>query len=141
MHPAAAAGIFAFGVFTHDNPVEIAGADIPQRRGDAGQDPGRPDVGVLVKALADRQAQAPQRDVIGNIGRADRTKVDRIEFLQRGETVGRHHHAVLAVIGGTPIEGFDVELHVAQARLQAFERLNTGGDDLGADPVGGNCRD
>ena len=79
--------------------------------------------------------------MIGNIGRADRTKVDRIEFLQRGETVGRHHHAVLAIIGGTPIEGFDVELHVAQARLQAFERLNAGGDDLGADPVGGNCRD
>ena len=141
MHPPAAAGIFAFGVFAHDHPVEIAGADMAQRRGDAGQDPGRPDVGVLVKALADRQAQAPQRDVVGNIGRADRAEIDRVEFLQRGETVGRHHHAVLAVIGGTPIEGFDVELHVAEALLQAFERLNAGGDDLGTDPVGRNGRD
>jgi hypothetical protein len=141
MHPPAAAGIFTFGVFTHDHPVEVAGPGMPQRRGDAGQDPGRPDVGVLVKALADRQAQAPQRDVIGNIGRADRAEIDRVEFLQRGERVRRHHHAVLAVIVGTPIEGFDIELYVAQALLEALERLNAGGDDLRADPVGGNCCD
>jgi hypothetical protein len=28
MYPSAAAGIFAFGVFAHDHPVEIAGADM-----------------------------------------------------------------------------------------------------------------
>ena len=141
MDAAAAAGIFAFGILTHDHPVEIAGTGMAQRRGDAGQDPGRPDIGVLVKALADREAQAPQRDVIGDIRGADRAKVDRVEFLQSGERIRRHHHAVFAVIRGTPVEGFDIELHVAQALLQAFERLNAGGDDLGADPVGGNGRD
>src|ERR1019366_7002061 len=35
---AAAAGIFAFGIFAHDHPVEIADADIAQWRSDTGQD-------------------------------------------------------------------------------------------------------
>ena len=41
---------------------------------DARQDPGRPHVGVLVEALADRQAQAPERDVVGHVRRADRAE-------------------------------------------------------------------
>jgi len=48
---------------------------------------------------------------------------------------------VLAVIVGTPIEGFDVELHVSQPLLKAFERLDAGGDNFGADTIGRNCRD
>ena len=38
-----------------------------QRRVDAGQDPRRPHVGVLVEALADLQAQPPQRDVVRDV--------------------------------------------------------------------------
>ena len=136
-----AAGIFAFGVFPNDHPVEIAGLDAAQWRGDARQDLCRPHIGVLVKALADRQPQPPQRDVVWNIGRPDRSKIDRIEFLQRGEAVGRHHHAVLAIVSGTPIEGFDIEFHIAEALLKTLERPDTGGDDLGTNSIGRNCRD
>jgi hypothetical protein len=42
MDAAAATGIFAFRVFARDHPVEVDDADIAQRRGDAGQDLGRP---------------------------------------------------------------------------------------------------
>ncbi len=56
VHAATAAGIFAFGILAHDHPVEIADADIAQRRRDAGQDLGGPDIGVLVERLADGES-------------------------------------------------------------------------------------
>ena len=78
MHAAADAGIFAFRILAHDHPVELGPADVAQRAGDAGQDAGRPHIGVLVERLADREPQAPQRDVIGHVGRADRAEIDRV---------------------------------------------------------------
>ena len=41
----AVAGVFAFGVFAHDEPVEIAGPDVTQGGDDAGEDAGGADVG------------------------------------------------------------------------------------------------
>src|ERR1700712_1641805 len=49
---------------------------------------------ILVEALADRQPQAPQRNVIRHVGRAHRTEKDGIEFLQFLQPVRRHHDAV-----------------------------------------------
>ena len=49
---------------------------------------GRPDIGVLVERLADRQAQAPKRDVVGHVGRADRAEIDRIERRNFSEPPG-----------------------------------------------------
>ena len=82
MHAAADAGIFAFRVLAHDHPVELGPGDVAQRAGDAGQDAGRADIGVLVERLADREPQAPQRDVVGHVGRADGAEVDRVELAQ-----------------------------------------------------------
>ena len=42
-----------------DHPVQLRAGDMAQRAGDAGQDPGRAYVGILVECLADGQAQAP----------------------------------------------------------------------------------
>jgi hypothetical protein len=123
---AAAAGIFAFGVLAHDDPVEIADADIAQGRGHARQNLGRTDIGVLIKALADRQAKAPQRDVVGDIGRADRAEIDRVEFFQLGEPVGGHHDAVLPVIVGAPVEGFHGEGEIAGALRQRLQHADAG---------------
>ena len=67
------------------------GAAALQRRVDAGQDARRPHVGVLVEALADRQAQAPQRDVVGDVRVAGRAEQDRVLVAQRVQPVGRHH--------------------------------------------------
>ena len=50
-----------------------------ERAVDAGQHARRPHVRVLVEALANRQPEAPQRDVIGHVGRADRAEENRVE--------------------------------------------------------------
>src|SRR6476646_5408035 len=47
------AGILTFRVLAHDHPVQLLGGHVAQRAGDAGQDPCRPDIGVLVERLAD----------------------------------------------------------------------------------------
>jgi hypothetical protein len=138
MNAPAGAGVFAFGVLADDDPVEVARADAAQRRLDAGQDPGGSDVGVLVEALADRETQSPEGDMVGHVRRADGAEINRIEGLQRLEPVRRHHRAVLPIVVGTPIEGFDVEADIAEPLLQALEDGEAGGDHFGADPVGGN---
>ena len=58
MHAPAVAGILTFGVFADHHPVDIL--SFAQRAGDAWQHARRPHIGILIKALADRQAQAPQ---------------------------------------------------------------------------------
>ena len=89
MRTPAMTGIFAFRVFAHDDPVELlARIDVAQRTPDSGQDARRPDVSVLVERLADREAQAPQRDVVRDIGRAHRAKVDGIRIA-----IARDHPA------------------------------------------------
>ena len=59
VHTAASAGILAFSVLAHDDPVEIITFDIAQRPGDARQQARRAHVGVLVERLTDRQPQPP----------------------------------------------------------------------------------
>ena len=74
----AMAGIFAFRVLPDDQPVQITDADIAQRAGDAGQDARRADIGVLVEPLADLQTQAPERNMVRNVGIAHGAEIDRI---------------------------------------------------------------
>ena len=87
MHAPADAGIFALGVLAHDHPVELRPRHVAQRARDARQDAGRPHVGVLVERLADREPQAPQRDVVGHVRRADRAEKDRVVVLDLLEAV------------------------------------------------------
>ncbi len=51
MGTSAHAGVFAFGVFAHDDPVQIFRGTTLQGRVNAGQDARGTYVGVLVKAL------------------------------------------------------------------------------------------
>ncbi len=78
---AADAGIFALAVLAHDHPVEIGGVE-RWRSGlvKPGQDPRRPHIGVLVEALADREPEPPERDIVGDVGVADRAEEDRVEI-------------------------------------------------------------
>jgi hypothetical protein len=109
MRAAADARIFAFGVLTHDHPVEVAGLASLERCIDAGEYPCRAQVGVLVEALADRQTQPPQRDVIRNVGIAGRTEEDRILITECRQAIGRHHDAVRAVVVAAPVEVLEIE--------------------------------
>ncbi len=79
--------------------------------------------------------------MVGNVGRADRAEIDRVEGPQLIGPVGRHHHALLAIIGGAPVEGLNVEFDVADPLREALEHGDTGGDDLGTDAIGRNGGD
>ena len=132
---AADAGIFAFRVFADDDPVEFLAVHVAQRAGDAGQDAGRADIGVLIERLADREPQAPQRDVVGHVRRAGGAEQDGVVFLDLVAAVLRHHDAVLLVVFGPPVEMIDLELEIAVALGQRVQHLDACGNDFGADPV------
>ena len=63
------AGVLALAVLAHHDPVDRSGG---RRRAAGsstpGQQPDRAHAGVLVEALADRQPQAPEADVVGHAG-------------------------------------------------------------------------
>src|SRR3546814_12541047 len=69
----------------------------------------RAQVGVLVEALADRQPQLPEGDVIGNLGIADGAEVDGIEAAQRGDAVLGHHAPAATIAVGAPVEVLRLE--------------------------------
>ena len=56
VHAAADTGVLALRVLAHDHPVQLRAGDMAKWADDAGQDPGRAYVGVLVERLADSQA-------------------------------------------------------------------------------------
>jgi hypothetical protein len=72
---------------------------------DAGQQPDRADVGVLVEAAPDRDQQSPEGYVVGNPRIAHRSQEDRIEGPQLLEAVRGHHHPVAGVVFARPVEG------------------------------------
>ena len=68
MGASAGASIFTFGVFPDDNPIEIIGSDTGEGPLNTWKQAGRANIGVLIEGLADLQAQAPQGDVVRDIG-------------------------------------------------------------------------
>jgi hypothetical protein len=96
---------------------------------------GRPHIGVLVERLADREPQAPQRDVIGHVGRAGRAEQDGVVALDQVAAVLRHERAGLLVALGAPVERVEGECKAAVALRAGGQRLDPGGDHLGADAV------
>ncbi len=141
MDAPAIAGIFALAVLADDDPVEIGGAASGERALDARQDARRAQIGILVEALADRQAQPPERDVVGNVLVADGAEIDGVEAAQGREPVLRHHPAVFAVVVRAPGKGLDRQAEAAVARLDHAQNFEPSGDNLLADAVrrdGGN---
>ncbi len=136
----AVAGIFALAVLAHDDPVDAAGRDGAKRRLDPRQEPRRAHIGVLVEALADGEAQAPQGQVVGQIGVADGAEEDRIEAFEILDAVLGHHAALGAVIVRAPRQGLDAKLE-AGARGHGFEHLDPGRDHFLADAVARDRRD
>ena len=109
MRAATLARIFALGILAHDDPIKVFCRNIPQRPGDAGQDARRAHIGVLIEALADGEPQAPERDVVGHVRRADRAEIDGIEGAKLIDPTCRHQHAMTLVMVGAPVELLDVE--------------------------------
>jgi hypothetical protein len=109
--------VFALGVLAHDDPVQVIGTAALERAVDAGQDARRSHVGVLVEALADLQAQAPQRDVVRDVRISGRAEQDGVLVADGVQAIGRHHHAVLAVVVAAPVEVLELEAEAAAAGL------------------------
>ncbi len=123
-------GVLALGVLAHEEHVDVARPAAGERAGHALQQPHRPHVGPEVEALPDLEDQAPERDVVGDVGPADGAHQDRVDRPELLDRIGGHHRAVLQPVIRAPVElaPFDLERELveAEARLR---------DDLGADAV------
>src|SRR5205807_6611862 len=106
----------------------------------AGEEPDRAQVDVLAEAAADRDQEAPERDVVGHARKSDGAEVDRVEAPKLVESVRRHHAAGRRVGLAAPVEGGPVELEV-EAAGGGVEDPSSLRHDLPADPVAGNDRD
>ena len=104
--------------FSH--PVQLRTGNMTQRTGDARQNSGRTNVGILIKRLADCQTQTPQRDVVRDIGSADRTKQNGVELAQLIGAVWRHHDAMLPIVVRSPIEILKVQFELTVALGTGF---------------------
>src|SRR5438094_8020552 len=104
MDPTADTAVFAFGILADDDPVEVLGPATLQRTFDARQQPSWADIGVLVESLTDLEAQAPQRDVIGDVWVAGRSEQDGVLVAQGLEAIVRHHHTVRALVIAAPVD-------------------------------------
>ena len=135
VHPATDAGVLALGVLPHDDPVEVLAPAVAQGALDTRQDARRTDVRVLVEALADLQAQAPQGDVIGDRRVAGGAEEDRVVRPQRLQAVGGHHRAVCPVMVAAPVEGPELEAKCRAGGGQRLEHFAPGRNDLLADAV------
>jgi hypothetical protein len=124
--------VLALDVLPHDDELHVLRG--PQRALHAVEDPDRAQVDVLAERPADRDEQAPQRDVVGHPGPADGAEEDRLEAAEDLQPVGRHHRALLLVAPARPVE-LGVLERDAVPRAHGVEHLAGGGDDLRADPV------
>ena len=124
-------GVLPFGVFPHADHVDICRRPARERRGDTGQKTHRPQIDVLLEALAQRQDQLPDRDVIGHARVANRAEKDRLELLELIEPVRIHHPALAAVELAAPRE----LLHLQDLRRRALDDLECRGNDLLTDTV------
>ena len=101
----------------------------------ARQDARGPHVRILVEALADRQAQPPQRHVVGHFPASHRAEQDRVEFLQPLEAARRDVVPVLRVEVRAPRETLHLEAEPAVGGGERLEHVETRGDHLGTDSI------
>ena len=76
-------GVLALGVLADHDPVHRRFRGVAQRAGDPRQELHRPHAGVLVEPLADREAEAPEGDVVGHVRPADGAEVDGVKVARR----------------------------------------------------------
>ena len=116
IEPPADIGVLAFIIFAHHAEIDLAGSKILYRGLDARKQAHRPDVCVLLELAANRNQQAPQRDVIGHARVAYRAQKNRIEGPELFESVFRHHASGFQIALATPVELFPGERKTEAAR-------------------------
>src|SRR5262249_39494624 len=121
-------------VLAHDPVFDVAGLLVGEWAGHALQEADGPEIDVLLEAPPDRNEQAPERDMVGDSGPADRAQIDRIEATQLLDAVLRHEFAALEIAVAAPIEMRPVERKTVLLRRR-FEHALPLGHDLLADAV------
>ena len=139
--PAADAGVLALGVLADDDEVDVARLLPGQRALDPRQEDAGAVAHVLLEALADRQAQAAQRDVIGDGRKADRAEEDGVERAQHVEPVPGHHLAVPEVVLAAPREALVLQPERGGDLPRRVEHADGFGDDLVSYAVTGDDGD
>jgi len=110
VRPAADARVLALRVLAHDVEVDLVRRAVGERRAHAGQQPAGAQVHILVEAAADRDEQAPERDVVRHPRPADGAEEDRIVPADALFPVLRHHAAVLeVVVAGREVEPVELQ--------------------------------
>ena len=126
-HAAADRGIFALGVLAHHVEVDIGLGAAGQRRAHARHQLARAQVHILVEAAADRDQQAPQRDVVRHVRPAHRAQQDRVRLRQALHAVGRHHRAGLLVGLARPVVVREVERRSRSGATAASSTFSASG--------------
>jgi hypothetical protein len=140
-HPAADRRVLAFRILADDEEIDVAGTPVGQRARDAGHQPHRTKVDVLIELAPEQQQRAPERDVIRD-GRRPANGAEE-NGLVGGDLllpVVRQHPAVTDVVvaaGEVEVIECVVDAERTSGRLEDAE---TFGDDLASDPVAGNDR-
>ena len=136
MRASADAGVLALGVLAHEEHVDVGRSAAGERVADALQQPHRPHVRPQVEALAQLEQEPPERDVVGDAGRADGAEQHRVELANRSTASGGIISPCCVVVGGAPGQVHPLDLDAG--RVDDLARL---GDDVRSDPVSCDHRD
>ena len=131
--------ILALVVLADDDEVDVGRGSACERRGHALEQLDRAQVDVLAEGPAQRDQQAPERDVVGHAGEAHRTQQDRVERAQHLDSVLRHHPSGLAVGLAVPAEVLPIEFDI-EAPACGLQHPHRLGHDLVADAIAWNYR-
>jgi len=97
-------GVLTFRVFADDHHIDVAALFAGQRRPDALIENRGAYVRVLIEGAANRQEQAVQRNVVGNIGMSDSAEQDRIAGPKQIQRILGHHPTIGEVVCRSPVE-------------------------------------
>src|SRR5207245_2434697 len=124
----AMAGVLAFAVLAHDDPVDALAR--AQRTRHSGQHARGAYVRVLIEALADGQAQPPERDVVRDLLASHGAEEDGIEGAQLLEPALGYVVAALEVVVRAPRKALDLEPEAPLACRHLLQRPQPGRDHL-----------
>src|SRR5208283_19277 len=127
-------GVLAFIIFTDDAEIDVTGWKAFDWRRDAVQQAHRTQVDILLKLPPDGNEQSPQRNMIGNTGIADGTKIDGVETAQLVEPIFGHHPAGLEISLTAPVKILPGKGRVVTAP-RVFQCPEAFGHDLATDSI------
>jgi len=137
-HAASHRRILAFGIFSHDQEVDVTRAAVGQRRGNAGHQPRGPQVDVLVELAADLDQRSPYRFVVRHeVRRTHGAEVDGIVAANLLLPVLGHHRAVAYVVPAAPVEVIEGQRD-AELAADLIEDAQPFRHDFSTDSVAGN---